>query len=315
MKKRALIFGISGQDGAYLSKFLLNLDYIVYGTSRNKVLKNLHILGVHDFVQVESINLECYIDVESLIISIEPDEIYYLASQSSVGLSFSLPSETIKSSIIGLLNILDTCRNHNLNTKIYNAGSSECFGGDVKEPITENSIFDPRSPYAIGKASSHWLVRVYREAYSINVCTGFLFNHESRLRSENFVTQKIVSTAKRISNGSDEHLILGRLDIRRDWGFAPEYVEAMWKILQADCPDDFIIATGISYSLEDFVKCIFEDLDLDWKKYVRQSESLFRPNELLISIADPSKAEQKLNWYAKKKMPEVAKCMLYDLDN
>ncbi|MHA3052313.1 GDP-mannose 4,6-dehydratase [Acinetobacter sp. ANC 4640] len=314
MNKKALIFGISGQDGAYLAKFLISLGYSVYGTSRKEYAENLHKLNIHNLVNIFNVNIESYHEVEQLVTSINPDEIYYLASQSSVAISFNFPVETIKSCILGLLNILETCRNHNLNTKIYNAGSSECFGGSSGVPISETNIFAPKSPYAIGKSSSHWLVQTYREAYSIFTCTGFLFNHESRLRPNTFVTQKIISTAQRIATGSKESLILGRLDIYRDWGFAPEYVEAMWKILQSQEPDDFIIATGISYSLKDFVMNVFENLNLDWKKYVQQSEKFFRPNELIMSRADPSKAEQKLKWKAQKTMPEIVKCMLYELD-
>lgn len=314
MNKKALIFGVSGQDGAYLAKFLLNLGYSVYGTSRKTYAENLHKLNINNLVNIFNTNIESYHEVERLITSINPDEIYYLASQSSVALSFKLPSETIKSCILGLLNILETCRNNNLNTRIYNAGSSECFGDCSGVPICESNIFAPKSPYAIGKSSSHWLVQTYREAYSIFACTGFLFNHESRLRPNTFVTKKIISTAQRIAIGSAETLILGRLDIYRDWGFAPEYVEAMWRILQAPEPDDFIIATGISYSLKDFVVNVFENLNLDWEKHVQQSVDFFRPNELLVSKADPSKAEQKLSWKAQKTMPEVVKCMLYDLD-
>lgn len=314
MNKTALIFGISGQDGAYLAKFLLDQGYSVYGTSRKDYLDNFHKLNINHLVHIFNVNLESYFEIEQLIISINPNEIYYLASQSSVAISFTLPAETIKSCTLGLLNILETCRNHQLNTKIYNAGSSECFGDSLGIPICEKTIFAPKSPYAIGKSSSHWLVQTYRDAYSIFVCTGFLFNHESRLRPETFVTKKIISTAQRIAAGSKETLILGRLDIYRDWGFAPEYVEAMWEILQAQEPDDFIIATGVSYSLKDFVVNVFENLNLDWEKYTRQSEEFFRPNELLVSRADPSKAEQKLKWKAQKTMPETVKCMLYELD-
>lgn len=310
-----MIFGVSGQDGSYLAKFLLSQGYLVYGTARKSYLENLHKLQINNLVNVTNINIESYDEVEQMILSIHPDEIYYLASQSSVAISFNLPSETIKSCILGLLNILETCRKNNLNTRIYNAGSSECFGDSSGVLINEKSIFSPKSPYAIGKTSSHWLVQTYREAYSIYTCTGFLFNHESRLRPENFVTKKIISTAQRIAAGSSETLLLGRLDIYRDWGFSPEYVEAMWRILQAQEPDDFIIATGISYSLKDFVINVFESLNLDWEKHVQQSATFFRPNELLISMADPSKAEQKLNWKAQKKMPDVVKCMLYDLDD
>ena len=194
MNKKALIFGISGQDGSYLAKLLLSKGYLVYGTARKSYIENLNKLKINNLVEVQNINIESYDEIEQIILSIDPDEIYYLASQSSVAVSFNLPSETIKSCILGLLNIIETCRKNNLNTRIYNAGSSECFGDNLGVPINEQSIFSPKSPYAIGKSSSHWLVQTYREAYNIYACTGFLFNHESRLRPENFVTKKIISS-------------------------------------------------------------------------------------------------------------------------
>ncbi|MDY6462186.1 GDP-mannose 4,6-dehydratase [Acinetobacter faecalis] len=314
MNNRALIFGISGQDGSYLAKLLISKGYKVYGTSRKEKFSNLELLGIANSVNVMNVDIESYEQVNSIILAVNPSEIYYLASQSSVGLSFDIPSETIKSCILGLLNVLEVCRKNQLVTKIYNAGSSECFGDNNGKPITENSIFLPKSPYAIGKASSHWLIQTYRESYSIFACTGFLFNHESRLRPDRFVTKKIISTVKRIAEGSDEMLKLGQMNIYRDWGFAPEYVDAMWRILQQDEADDFVIATGKSSSLQDFVVTAFEAFDLDWSKHVTQSQEFFRPNELLYSVGDPSKAEKKLNWKAEKTMTDVVRCMIDNVD-
>jgi GDPmannose 4,6-dehydratase len=241
-----------------------------------------------------------------------PDEIYFLAGQSSVGLSFEQPAETIQSFTLGTLNILEACRLMEKPVRLYHAGSSECFG-DVKEhAANEETPFHPRSPYAVAKASAYWLVDNYREAYSLFACTGLLFNHESPLRPERFVTKKIINAAKAIASGSGEKLVLGRLDIARDWGWAPEYVEAMWLMLQAERPEDFVIATGQTYTLEDFVAEAFSCVDLDWRDHVIQETSLFRPTDLTMSRADPSKAERVLKWCAKNSMPEVVHNLIND---
>jgi GDPmannose 4,6-dehydratase len=194
--------------------------------------------------------------------------------------------------------------------RLYHAGSSECFGDTQGTPANEQTPFNPRSPYAVAKASAFWLVNNYREAYKLFACTGILFNHESPLRPSRFVTQKIVAAAKNIASGSGEMLRLGRVDITRDWGWAPEYVEAMWRMLQQDHPDDYVIATGTSHSLEDFVQLAFASVGLDWKDHVRQSEEFFRPTDLLISRADPSKAERILGWKATVYMPQVVEKMI-----
>ena len=194
--------------------------------------------------------------------------------------------------------------------RFYHAGSSECFGDTKGQPANEQTPFHPRSPYAVAKASAFWLVDNYREAYGLFACTGMLFNHESPLRPERFVTQKIVQAAKRISKGSNETLMLGRLDISRDWGWAPEYVEAMWLMLQQEYPEDFVIATGKTHALEDFVRMAFAAVDLDWKKHVGQADEFIRPTDLLISSADPDKAKAKLGWQARMSMPQVVEKMI-----
>lgn len=300
--KRALICGVSGQDGAYLANFLLSKGYEVYGTSRDaqgSFFTNLVKLQIKDLIHLISMDPE---DFRSVLLAVKksvPDEIYFLAGQSSVGLSFEQPAETIQSFTLGILNILEAVKLENSGIRVYHAGSSEAFGDTNGEAANELTPFQPRSPYALAKASSTWLVNNYREAYDLFACTGILFNHESPLRPERFVTQKIIQTAKRISAGSDEKLILGRTDISRDWGWAPEYVEAMWMMLQGDLPEDYIIATGQSHSLQEFVELTFQCLDLDWKKYLIQSEGLIRPTDLKISRADPSKALINLGWRAK----------------
>ena len=240
----------------------------------------------------------------------EPDEVYYLAGQSSVGLSFEQPAETIQSIALGSLNMLEACRMLDKPPKVYYAGSSECFGDTQGVPANETTPFHPQSPYAVAKASAFWLVDNYREAYRLFVCTGILFNHESPLRPERFVTQKIISTAKRIANGSKEILELGRLDISRDWGWAPEYIEAMWLMLQQEQAEDFVIATGETNTLEAFVAEVFQQLGLDWKNHVKQNPEFMRPTDLLVSVGDASKAKKKLAWQAKNKMKDIVKLML-----
>lgn len=311
--KTALICGISGQDGTYLAKFLLNKGYSVWGTSRDaqgSSFANLVKVGVKDKVTLLSMVPEDFRSVLVALRKSKPDEVYYLAGQSSVGLSFEQPAETIQSITLGTLNILEASRMLDKPTRIYHAGSSECFGDTGGVAANENTHFQPRSPYAVAKASAFWLVNNYREAYNIFACTGILFNHESPLRPNRFVTQKIVSTAKRIAEGSGEKLILGRLDISRDWGWAPEYVEAMWLMLQQSEAEDYVIATGETNTLEDFVATAFAQLGLNWKMHVIQNEEFIRPTDLEISLGDASKALSKLNWKAENKMEKIVKMMI-----
>jgi GDPmannose 4,6-dehydratase len=308
MTKRALICGISGQDGAYLARFLLSKGYSVWGTSRDadgSDFNNLNILGIADKVKVLSMSPE---DFRSVLVAMRksaPSEVYYLAGQSSVGLSFELPAETMQSITMGTLNVLESCRMLDYSVRVYTAGSSESFGDIGGRPATEDTPFHPRSPYAVAKASAYWLVDNYREAYGIFACTGILFNHESPLRPKRFVTQKIISAAKSISEGSKEVLELGRLDISRDWGWAPEYVEAMWLMLQNDKPEDFVISTGQTNTLERFVDCAFKQYGLDWRKHTRVNSTLFRPSDILMSVGDSQKAKEKLGWQAQTTMEGV----------
>jgi len=259
--KTALICGISGQDGAYLAQWLLQQGYVVYGTSRDAQIasfRNLQKLGIYKQVYLESMALNDFRSVLQVISKVEPDEIYNLAGQSSVGLSFQQPMETLESITTGTLNLLETLRFTELPAKFYNAGSSECFGDTNGIAANETTPFHPRSPYAVAKAAAFWAVSNYREAYKLFACSGILFNHESPLRPERFVTRKIVATAVRIAQGSGEKLRLGKVSIRRDWGWAPEYVQAMWLMLQQEQADDFVIATGEDYSLEAFLIAAFE---------------------------------------------------------
>jgi GDPmannose 4,6-dehydratase len=243
---------------------------------------------------------------------IQPDEIYNLAGQSSVGLSFDQPVETVESITIGTLNLLEAIRFTGRKIRLYNASSSECFGNSGDAPCTESSPFRPRSPYAVAKAAAFWQVANYREAYGLHACSGILSNHESPLRPERFVTQKIIRAAQRIAAGSRETLTLGNLDIRRDWGWAPEYVEAMWCMLQQNEPADFVIATGYSYSLREFVAQAFTSVGLEWCDHVRSDPGLYRPTDIETSQADPSLAANILGWHARYRMPEVVKHMMVE---
>lgn len=311
--KIALVCGVSGQDGAYLAKLLLEKGYEVWGSSRDaqgSSFGNLTTLGIKPQVKYLSMIPEDFRSVFMAIKKSNADEVYYLAGQSSVGLSFEQPAETIQSISIGTLNILEACRMADREIKLYHAGSSECFGDTNGLAANESTVFHPRSPYAVAKTSAYWLVDNYREAYNLWACTGILFNHESPLRPNRFVTQKIISTAKRIKEGSKEKLILGRLDIARDWGWAPEYVEAMWLMLQQNKPEDYVIATGETNTLEYFVQYTFDKLGLNYKDHVSQDQSFMRPTDLQIGKADPSKAKDFLNWEAKFKMKDVIDFML-----
>lgn len=311
--KIALVCGVSGQDGAYLAKLLLTKGYEVWGTSRDvqgSSFGNLITLGIKSQVKFLSMIPEDFRSVFMAIKKSNADEVYYLAGQSSVGLSFEQPAETIQSISIGTLNILEACRMADREIKLYHAGSSECFGDTNGQAANERTVFHPRSPYAVAKTSAYWLVDNYREAYNLWACTGILFNHESPLRPNRFVTQKIISTAKRIQSGSKEKLVLGRLDISRDWGWAPEYVEAMWLMLQQNKPEDYVIATGETNTLEHFVEYTFEKLGLNYKDFVTKDQSFMRPTDLQIGKADPSKAKNKLNWEAQYKMKSVIDLML-----
>lgn len=310
--KRALICGVSGQDGAYLARLLLDKGYEVHGTSRDAQatsFSKLVKLGIRERVQTLSMALNDFRSVLQALTRVEPDELYNLSGQSSVGLSFEQPVETMESISLGTLNLLEAIRFLSKPIRVYNAGSSECFGDADGKRITEETPFRPRSPYAVAKCTAHWQIANYREAYGIFACTGILFNHESCLRPERFVTRKIVEAARRISNGSHEKLILGNTKIFRDWGWAPEYVEAMWRMLQMDSPDDYVIATGKSCSLENFVELVFSTFGVDWQAYVETRAELFRPTDLIESYADPRKAAQKLGWRARYNVGDVVRFM------
>lgn len=300
MEKKALIIGVSGQDGAYLAELMLGKGYEVHGTSRDHVassFENLRKLGVREQVITHSLQLDSLGAIRTLFKSINPDEIYNLGGQSSVGLSFERPMETFQSIAGTTINILEAMRIDKSTARFFNAGSGEMFG-ETPVPATEETLVNPKSPYGVAKAAAFHLAKSYREAYGLFASTGILFNHESPLRPEHFVTQKIVKAAVRIANGSGERLKLGNLDIYRDWGWAPEYVEAMWRILQHEETQDFVIATGEKHSLKEFLEKTFESLVLDAWEYVDSDAGLLRPSDIAESVSNPEKAHRLLGWKA-----------------
>jgi GDPmannose 4,6-dehydratase len=311
-QRRALICGVGGQDGSYLARFLIGKGYEVFGSSRDATSLNrqgLSSLGIADRVRLVSMTTNDFRSVLQTITRVVPDEIYNLAGQTSVGLSFEQPVEAIESIAIGVLNLLEAIRYTGRPIRLYNAGSSECFGDTEGRPATEATPFRPRSPYAVAKACAHNLVANYRDAYRMSACTGMLFNHESPLRPERFVTQKVVRAACRIANGSGETLQLGNLDIHRDWGWAPEYVEVMWLMLQQEQLQDYVIATGRTVSLEYFVARVFEHFGLEWRRHVRLDSTLLRPSDIRHGSADPSLASRLLGWQAKLQVDDVIEAM------
>lgn len=311
-RKSALIFGISGQDGAYLARLLLNKGYVVHGTSRDAEMSSfssLAALDIRDRVTVHSAALTDFRSTLQVIAKVNPDEIYNLSGQSSVGLSFQQPVETLESIATATLNILESIRFLAHPVRFYNAGSSECFGDTGGAPADEDTPFRPRSPYGVAKSAAHWEVANYRDSYALFACSGILFNHESPLRPSRFVTRKVAATAARIANGSKESLTLGDLSIQRDWGWAPEYVEAMWRMLQQPQPEDFVIATGELNGLVDFVDAAFSAVGLDWHAHVHQDQALFRPSEIRAGFGNPRKAQRELGWVARTKMRDVASRM------
>jgi GDPmannose 4,6-dehydratase len=310
---KALICGVTGQDGAYLAQLLLAKGYDVWGTSRDaqaSTFHNLARLEIRDQLTLVSMAPHDFRSVLQVLSRCRPDEVYNLAGQSSVRLSFEQPVETMESNVIGSLYLLEVIRFLQQPIRLYNACSSECFGDISGQAADESTPFRPRSPYAVAKAAAYWELANYREAYDLFACSGILFNHESPLRPERFVTRKIVAAACRIAAGKQHKLHLGDITIQRDWGWAPEYVEAMWMLLQQSEPDDYVIATGEAYKLEQFVELAFSLVKLDWRDHVVVGATPARPTDLSVGRANPAKAKRKLGWQAKYKMPDVARMMV-----
>lgn len=309
---RALIIGINGQDGAYLAKFLLEKGYEVVGTSRDAMASsfgNLIKLNINKRVATESMALNDFRSVLSVIKKVNPDEVYNLAGQTSVGLSFDQPVETMESITFGTLHLLEAIRFLGKPIKLYNAGSSECFGDTGSMPATETTPFLPRSPYAVAKTAAHGLVNNYQESYGLFACTGILCNHESPLRPERFVTQKIIHGAYRVFKNNKEKLYLGNVDIFRDWGWAPEYVEVMWLMLQQSNPNNFLIATGKSVSLRYFIEKAFLYYGLNWEDHVVIDPVFLRPSDIKTGSANPKKALDLLGWSARYNVDDVISFM------
>jgi len=310
---RALICGISGQDGAYLARLLLEKGYEVFGTSRDintRGFSGLEKLGIRDKVTLLSMSVMDFRSVIQVLQKVAPQEVYNLTGQSSVGLSFDQPVETFDSISVGTLNLLEAIRFHQPTIRFYNAGSGECYGDTGERAADETARLHPSSPYAVAKSAAYWTVATYREAYKLYATTGMLFNHESPLRPARFVTRKIAAAAVRIAGGSKEKLTLGNTKIVRDWGWAPEYVEAMWRMLQQPAPEDFVIASGRSFSLEDFVSTAFAAVKLDWRDHVVTDKSLLRPYDHAVARANPRKALDRLGWKAEYAMPDVVRMMV-----
>ena len=315
----ALILGVTGQDGSYLAKFLLDKGYTVYGTSRDiagNMRRNLKLLDIDQDINYLTCDITDYKSVLTTLQTSKADEIYNLAGQSSVGISYELPFETIRSFTLGVLNIMEGMRFLKMSSRLFNASSGECFGetGDVL--ANEQTAFSPKSPYAVAKASAYWSVINYRQAYEIFACSGILFSHESVLRNPNFVSKKIVSAACQISKDKSKKLTLGNLNIKRDWGWAPEYVDAMWRMLQQDTAQDLVLSTGQAYTLNDFVRLSFEVLDMDYRNHLEISEDFFRPNDIACSLGSPAMAKQTLGWQATSALPQIVEMMVAsELDN
>lgn len=316
--KKALITGICGQDGSYLAEFLLSKDYEVHGIIRwdsiftteriEHLFKDPHINNVKLFLHYGELSDTG--NLERLINQIKPDEIYHLGAMSHVKVSFDMPESTVDVDGIGTLRILEAIKNSRLPIKFYMAASSEMFGSNPP-PQNENTPFHPRSPYACAKVLSHNLTRLYREAYGIFACNGILFNHESHRRGPTFVTKKITRGIARIKAGLDKKIYLGNLEAKRDWGFAPEYVEAMWKMLQQEKADDFVVATDEAHSVREFLEEAFKCVGIEnWKDYIEIDNSYFRPAEVEFLTGDSSKAKEKLSWQPKVKFKELARIMV-----
>lgn len=297
--KRALITGITGQDGAYLAKFLVEKGYKVFGAYRRSSTRNfwrLHYLDVKKDVELLPMDLLDQSSIQFAMETAEPDEVYHLAAQSFVGDSFSEPIATAEVSGIGSLRMLDALRLINPRIKFYQASTSEMFGNSSTTAQNEETPFHPASPYAAAKLYAHWMVKNYREAYKLFACTGILFNHESPIRGVEFVTKKITDAVARIKLGYSDTLSLGNLDARRDWGFAGDYVKGMWLMMQQDVPDDFVIATGTVHSVREFCEVAFQEVGLDYKKYVRVDPKFVRPRDVVYLQGDSSKAQRVLGW-------------------
>lgn len=317
MSQKALITGITGQDGSYLAELLLSKGYEVHGLIRRASTFNTDRID-HIYVDPHDPKARLFLhygdlndggQLSNLIYNVQPDEIYHLGAQSHVRVSFDMPEYTGDVTGLGTTRLLEAIRRSEIKTKFYQASSSEMFG-DAPAPQNENTPFRPRSPYAAAKVYAYWMVRNYREAYNVFACNGILFNHESPRRGETFVTRKITRGIAHIVAGNQEKIYLGNLEAKRDWGFAPEYVEAMWLMLQQDEPCDYVIGTGENHSIKEFLEEAFNYVGLDWQDYVEIDPRYFRPTEVEFLLADSSKARERLGWNPKVTFKELVKIMV-----
>lgn len=315
--KTAFITGITGQDGSYLTELLLRKGYEVHGMIRRSSTFNTNRID-HIYQDPHEKKVKLYLHygditdsntVYKLMEKIRPSEVYNLAAQSHVRVSFDLPEYTMNTVGLGAVRLLEAIKDYGLNTKFYQASSSEMYGS-AEPPQNEDTPFKPRSPYAIAKVMAHQVTKNYREGYGIFACSGILFNHESPRRGETFLTRKVTRAVAKIVAGKQKHLYLGNLDAKRDWGYAPEYVKAMWMMLQAKKPQDFVIATGETHSVKEFVEKAFELAGLNWKRHVRIDERYYRPTEVDILLGDSRKARKELGWKSKVKFEQLVKIML-----
>jgi GDPmannose 4,6-dehydratase len=319
VSKKALITGITGQAGSYLAELLLSKGYEVHGIKRRSssfntsridhILPDWHEHGAQLFLDFA--DLSDSTSLIKLLYRLQPDEIYNLGAQSHVKVSFEIPEYTGDITALGTTRLLEAVHEAGIKAKFYQASSSEMFGGASDIPYCEASAFRPRSPYACAKVYAYWMTVNYRESYGLFASNGILFNHESPRRGETFVSRKITRAVARISAGLQDKLYLGNLEAKRDWGYAPEYVEAMWRMLQLEQPDDFVVATGESHSVREFVECAFEYAGLDWEKYVEIDSRYFRPTEVVSLTGDASKARRVLGWEPKVKFHELVRLMVH----
>lgn len=315
---KALITGITGQDGSYLAEFLLSKGYEVFGVIRRS--SSFNTARIDDIYQDPHVpepklrlvfgDLNDASSLNKILRTIRPDEIYNLGAQSHVRVSFDIPEYTAEVTGMGTLRLLEAIRESGITPKFYQASSSEMFGKVVEVPQTESTPFYPRSPYAAAKVYAYWMTVNYREAYGLYACNGILFNHESPRRGETFVTRKITKAVARIKLGIQKNLFLGNLEAKRDWGFAGDYVQAMWKMLQLERPFDYVIATGETHSVREFLEVAFSYVDLDWEDHVKIDQRYFRPTEVDLLIGDPSKAKRELGWQPKVSFQDLIAMMV-----
>jgi GDPmannose 4,6-dehydratase len=309
--RKAFITGVTGQDGSYLAELLLAKGYEVHGLIRRSSSFNTwRIDGIRDHIVLHYGDLVDQNSLMRTLASVGPDEVYNLAAQSHVKVSFEMPEYTANVTGLGVLRVLDAIRDLGLATRVYQAGSSEMYGLVQETPQSERTPFHPRSPYGCAKVFGHWLAVNYREGYGMHVSNGILFNHESPRRGENFVTRKITRAVAAIKKGLESELRLGNLEARRDWGFAKDYVEAMWLMLQQPKPDDFVVATGETHSVEEFLQEAFTCVGLDWRQYVKVDAKYFRPAEVDLLLGDPTKAKTVLGWTPKVSFKELVRLMV-----